>query len=245
MKTVLYGLLTKYPDYTIQEVFSRIAPLQKLQVLREGLKLFMNHFLLRSKTKELKDTKLLEELKEKITIAENALGVGNANFMLWCIIFVEVHVCSCSYVWAAVRKKVPNVLSRCRTKRDTDFFLRCMTPTQAIIGTFLRNAAHMLIAIAYDTCQVRFLGFQELLQIEYQSFLNGDKWVYQVRKMTIALIKMVWSIFQAGRLWYLTSHKDSSKSWKSNKHHFLNFLVYLFYNWDNKNNNNYNRSSTV
>ncbi len=82
MKTVLYGLLTKYPDYTVQDVFSRIAPLQKLQVLREGLKLFMNHFLLRSKTKELKDTKLLEELKDKITVAENALGIGNANFML-------------------------------------------------------------------------------------------------------------------------------------------------------------------
>lgn len=82
MKKVLYQVLTQYPDYVVTDVFSRIAPFPKLKVLREGLKLFMNHFLLKSKTKELKDERSLELLKTKISIAENSMGSANVDFFL-------------------------------------------------------------------------------------------------------------------------------------------------------------------
>ena len=82
MKRILHRLLTQYPDYVITDVFSRIAPFPKLKILRESLKLFMNHFLLKSKTKELKDKESIDSLKEKIKLAENCMGSTNADFLL-------------------------------------------------------------------------------------------------------------------------------------------------------------------
>ncbi len=82
MKKLLNRLLTQYPDHVVGDVFSRIAPFPKLKMLREGLKLFMNHFLLRSKSKELKDSKSLDFLKEKISLAENSMGSANIDFLL-------------------------------------------------------------------------------------------------------------------------------------------------------------------
>jgi nucleolar MIF4G domain-containing protein 1 len=51
LKQVLQEILLDYPDHVIQDVFSRIAPLTKLHLLHEGLKLFMRHFLLGKKSK--------------------------------------------------------------------------------------------------------------------------------------------------------------------------------------------------
>ena len=82
MKRVLHKLLTQYPEYVITDVFSRIAPFPKLKLLREGLKLFMNHFLLKGKTKELKDEKDIEILKEKIALAENGMGSSDVDHLL-------------------------------------------------------------------------------------------------------------------------------------------------------------------
>ena len=82
MKRVLHKLLTQYPEYVITDVFSRIAPFLKLKLLREGLKLFMNHFLLKDKTKELKDKKDIEILKEKIALAENSMGSSDVDHLL-------------------------------------------------------------------------------------------------------------------------------------------------------------------
>lgn len=84
MKKVLHKLLTQYPDYVINDVFTRIAPFPKLKMLREGLYLFMNHFLLKSKSKGMKDKQNLEVemLKENIKIAENSMGSSNIDFLL-------------------------------------------------------------------------------------------------------------------------------------------------------------------
>ena len=84
MKKVLHQLLTQYPDYVLSDVFTRIAPFPKLKMLREGLSLFMNHFLLKSKRRIVKaeENIQIETLKEKIKVAENAMGSSNIDFLL-------------------------------------------------------------------------------------------------------------------------------------------------------------------
>lgn len=70
MKLVLTGLLTDFPDHITTEVFSRIAHLHKLHSLKDGLRLFMQHFLLRNKGKSAVTN---ETLKERVQLAEKAL----------------------------------------------------------------------------------------------------------------------------------------------------------------------------
>lgn len=76
MKTVLKSLLLDYEEDIVKEVFVRIAGSPKLNLLRDGLKIFMNVFLLR-------DKKLQSELKEtlikRIEIADKALRCGEPD----------------------------------------------------------------------------------------------------------------------------------------------------------------------
>lgn len=77
MKNTLSAILLDYEDHVTRESFSRIAPFEKLHMLREGLKLFMRHFILRAAKRDSKsvggDDKL-ELLTERIEMAEKALG---------------------------------------------------------------------------------------------------------------------------------------------------------------------------
>ncbi len=79
MRQVLTSLLVDQADYTVREVFSRIAPFPKLAMLREGLKLFIRHFLLRKKQKDISSGKLL---KERAEMAERALSSADSSLML-------------------------------------------------------------------------------------------------------------------------------------------------------------------
>ena len=79
MKKVMLGLLIDYPDYLIKEVFQRIMGNPKLHILREGLKLFIQHFLLRNKGKVIQ---LDGAVREKIAIAEKALAATDTALWL-------------------------------------------------------------------------------------------------------------------------------------------------------------------
>jgi len=65
-------LLTEYPVSAMKKVFARIAPIQKLSLLREGLKIFLRHFLLSKSTKK-EETVDHSRLTELVEIAEAAL----------------------------------------------------------------------------------------------------------------------------------------------------------------------------
>ena len=60
------------------EVFARIAPLPKLATLREALRVFMKHFLLR----KLRGTEEGKVLEKKIELAERALGSAEGAMQL-------------------------------------------------------------------------------------------------------------------------------------------------------------------
>lgn len=68
-----------FPLLFIREVFSRIAPLTKLDTLKESLKLFMKHFMKpknfspEMKKKTVKDKKT-KKLEERINVAVEALS---------------------------------------------------------------------------------------------------------------------------------------------------------------------------
>ena len=79
MKTVLQDLLLDNSESVIVTVFSRIAPLTKLKMLHEGLKLFMTHFILRKKALDSED---YSRLKESIATAERALSKGHNPILL-------------------------------------------------------------------------------------------------------------------------------------------------------------------
>ncbi|XP_060067050.1 nucleolar MIF4G domain-containing protein 1-like [Ylistrum balloti] len=79
MKQVLRGLLLDYPDHVTEACFMRIAPLNKLHMLHEGLKLFMQHFLLKKSSSEVKDQALL---KERVSLADRALSSSQSKMLL-------------------------------------------------------------------------------------------------------------------------------------------------------------------
>jgi nucleolar MIF4G domain-containing protein 1 len=81
MKRVLSSLLQDQPEHVMRDVFLRISSLPKLQVLREGIKLFMRHFLLRGSKKTLEPDARLR-LEEAINIAEKALTSADAKMVL-------------------------------------------------------------------------------------------------------------------------------------------------------------------
>ena len=79
MKKCISSLLLDHPEHTVRDAFLRIAPLPKLAFLREGLKLFMRHFLLKGKA--VTEDKL-EELKMRVDIAERSMSSGEGSFRL-------------------------------------------------------------------------------------------------------------------------------------------------------------------
>ncbi|XP_069109794.1 nucleolar MIF4G domain-containing protein 1-like [Argopecten irradians] len=79
MKQVLRGLLLEYPQDVTEACFMRIAPLNKLHMLHEGLKLFMQHFLLKKSSAENKDFTLL---KERVSLADRALSSSQSKMLL-------------------------------------------------------------------------------------------------------------------------------------------------------------------
>lgn len=60
--------------------FLAVAGYPKLSAFRDGLQLFLRHFLPRGAEKEGMD---MEELRAKIAIAESALTSGNKKLLLW------------------------------------------------------------------------------------------------------------------------------------------------------------------
>ncbi|XP_061195672.1 nucleolar MIF4G domain-containing protein 1-like [Saccostrea echinata] len=71
LKQLIQSVLLDNPEDVTKSVFQRIAPLSKLHHLHEGLKLFMQHFLLRKKSKDVRDTPLL---RERIDMAVKVLS---------------------------------------------------------------------------------------------------------------------------------------------------------------------------
>ncbi|KAK2141331.1 hypothetical protein LSH36_1120g01062 [Paralvinella palmiformis] len=80
IKRVLTNLLLNQPEHIIRDVFIRIATIPKLHLLREGLILFMTHFLLRG-TKSL-DADVKLTLEQRVLIAEKMLTTGEVKLML-------------------------------------------------------------------------------------------------------------------------------------------------------------------
>ena len=79
IKLVLMSLLTEYPDHVTSEVFLRIAPFPKLKTLREGLKLFLQHFIMRNKGKAVTAS---ETLRERVHAAEKQLNAAESSSSL-------------------------------------------------------------------------------------------------------------------------------------------------------------------
>ncbi|XP_063964837.1 nucleolar MIF4G domain-containing protein 1-like [Lytechinus pictus] len=75
LSSLLTDLLLEKPDNVITTVFGGVAMVSKLRVLREGLGLFMHHFLLNAKRKAKggQDGEVLENLKKRISVAESAM----------------------------------------------------------------------------------------------------------------------------------------------------------------------------
>ena len=73
LRLLLKNILTKYDERVVQEVFQNIMQYPKLATLREGLKLFISHFLLHGKDNI--DTLLAERIKmtEKILNSEEII----------------------------------------------------------------------------------------------------------------------------------------------------------------------------
>ena len=81
MKRVLGRLLVEHPGNTVRATFERIAPLVKLRTLREGLRLFMRHFLLRKQSTGV-STGTGESLAERVSMAEVALTSADAKMSM-------------------------------------------------------------------------------------------------------------------------------------------------------------------
>ncbi|KAI0224685.1 Nucleolar MIF4G domain-containing protein 1 [Lamellibrachia satsuma] len=81
MKRVLGRLLVDHPGNIVRATFERIAPLVKLRTLREGLRLFMRHFLLRKQSTGV-STGTGESLAERVSMAEVALTSADAKMSM-------------------------------------------------------------------------------------------------------------------------------------------------------------------
>jgi len=79
LKQVLTEILTTHPDEEIREVFTRIAHIDKLRQLVEGLKLFLKHFLVGKKSSAEKNHQILVE---KVDMVERILSRGKSHVLL-------------------------------------------------------------------------------------------------------------------------------------------------------------------
>ena len=84
MKRVLGRLLVEHPEDIVRATFHRIAPLVKLRTLREGLKLFMRHFLLKKSASTPPDgsTEAGVSLADRVKIAEESLISADAKMSM-------------------------------------------------------------------------------------------------------------------------------------------------------------------
>ena len=76
MKQTMLLLLEQSED-VFKEIFLRVAALPKLKLLREGLKLFLVHFVLKGKGSEITDI-----VRERIKKAEKLLSAADLPMKL-------------------------------------------------------------------------------------------------------------------------------------------------------------------
>jgi len=75
LKELLIPLLLKTSDVTLREIFGRLLTQNKLRLYKEGLKLFLNHFIGKEATKMTGNDG--DKLLQRIRIAEESmLGSG-------------------------------------------------------------------------------------------------------------------------------------------------------------------------
>ncbi|XP_054712602.1 nucleolar MIF4G domain-containing protein 1-like isoform X2 [Uloborus diversus] len=79
-RQILLGILLHDSEETCCAVFKRIAPAKNLSLLREGLRLFMHHFLLSNQSKF--EPEVSEKLSDRIKLAESALNSAKHAFKL-------------------------------------------------------------------------------------------------------------------------------------------------------------------
>lgn len=72
MRQILLAVLLHDSEETCVQVFKRISAGKNLNLLRESLRLFMHHFLLKNAQKHSPD--IAEKLTERVKIAEMALS---------------------------------------------------------------------------------------------------------------------------------------------------------------------------
>ena len=72
IRQILLAVLLHDSEETCIQVFSRISVGKKLNLLRESLRLFMHHFMLKNAEKFTDE--VAEKLRERIKIAETALS---------------------------------------------------------------------------------------------------------------------------------------------------------------------------
>ena len=75
VRSILRALLLDQPDHVVTDVFSRVSSFPKLSALREALRVFMRHFLLRRAKEETERA----ALEERIELAEKALGSAEGS----------------------------------------------------------------------------------------------------------------------------------------------------------------------
>ena len=77
LKQIMNDLLLEQSESTVDAVFTRIATLDKLKQLHEGLRLFLRHFLIGSKKRE-KDPVLVE----RVELVDRILSRGRGHVLL-------------------------------------------------------------------------------------------------------------------------------------------------------------------
>ncbi|XP_074659239.1 uncharacterized protein LOC141911993 [Tubulanus polymorphus] len=77
IKSILLGLLVDYDEDVTREVFQRVAPFPKLRTLRQGLKLFLQHFVLKHKSKLNVDDSV--DIDAKVKLAFNSMSASDSK----------------------------------------------------------------------------------------------------------------------------------------------------------------------
>lgn len=80
IRQIILTILLSDDESVIVEVFSRIAKSEKLFMLREGLLLFLQHFVLKNLEKNGGDESKLEMLSNRVEFAANVIRGSAASF---------------------------------------------------------------------------------------------------------------------------------------------------------------------
>ena len=78
LKQVLSDLLLEHSQSTTEAVFQRIAQLNKLKMLHEGLRLFLHHFILGKR----KEGTNISVLKERVEMVDKIFSSGKTQMLL-------------------------------------------------------------------------------------------------------------------------------------------------------------------